>query len=107
MNGLCRARKPQAAEKEALNIAFLASPIVSIAAPVFTKDVAAIWWLNALVTGGSYAYGYASVGTSSAEAAVSISSDEDGEEKSVLPLWIRKALKALDYGSGQERGQRK
>lgn len=32
-----RARKPGAEEKEALNIAFLASPLVSVAMPTFTK----------------------------------------------------------------------
>lgn len=61
-NILQRARKPQAAEKEALNIAFVASPIVSIVAPTFTKDVALIWWINALVTSISYGYGYATIG---------------------------------------------
>ena len=69
---------------------------------MFTKDVAAIWWLNALVTGGSYAYGFASVDSSSLT-----DGDDDDNAKSALPLWIRKALIALDYGSGKERGLRK
>ncbi|KAJ1381693.1 hypothetical protein B484DRAFT_342068, partial [Ochromonadaceae sp. CCMP2298] len=88
-----RARKPQAAEKEALNIAFIASPLASIIAPSFTKDAALIWWLNALVTAACYGYGYATI-------------KEGSSEKSSLPDWLNKGLKALDYGSGKERGTR-
>mmetsp|Transcript_8175 Transcript_8175/g.13771 ORF Transcript_8175/g.13771 Transcript_8175/m.13771 type:complete len:264 (+) Transcript_8175:1093-1884(+) len=92
-----RARKPQAAEKEALDIAFLVTPLASIVAPTFTKDVAIIWWINFVVTGGCYAYAYATQDKR----------EEEGAQKTSLPPLISKAIKALDYGSGQERGVRK
>ena len=96
-----RARKPAAEEKEALNIAFLATPVVSFAAPFVTKDFLLIWWANALATAASYAYAYLKPKGED--------NDLDGEEnkKSVLPPVLIKAFKALDYGSGQERGERK
>ena len=97
-----RARKPSASEKEALNIAFLVTPVVSIAMPVVTKDVALIWWGNALATAACYAYAYLKP---AADGEAGVSADDD--EKSSLPLWVIQAFKALDYGSGQERGLRK
>lgn len=99
----CRARKPAAAEKEALNIAFLASPVVSLALPAITKDVAVIWWANAATVLACYAYTYV-LKDGSGEGG-----EEQGEggENSKLPSWLLRAYKALDYGSGQERGLRK
>jgi hypothetical protein len=95
-----RARKPQYAEKEALNVAFLASPLVSIAMPTFTKDVGIIWWANLFTVAACYAWAF-----SSEDQAVAEASGE--EEKSVLPKVVSQALNALDYGSGKERGARK
>jgi hypothetical protein len=43
-----RARKPKSPEKEALDIAFLLSPVVSLIMPSLTKDTALIWWANAV-----------------------------------------------------------
>ena len=97
-----RARKPSNEEKDALNIAFLASPAVSLVMPVVTKDVAIIWWVNAVTVAACYAYAY----TRSSEDRRAGAVDEDGDSTSLPPL-VAKALKALDYGSGQERGQRK
>lgn len=97
-----RARKPSNEEKDALNIAFLASPAVSLAMPVITKDVAIIWWVNAVTVAACYAYAY----TKSSEDRSAGAVDEDGDSTSLPPL-VAKALKALDYGSGQERGARK
>jgi len=94
-----RARKPSNEEKDALNIAFLASPAVSLAMPVITKDVAIIWWVNVVTVAACYAYAY----TKPKEGMIV---DEDGDNSSLPPLVV-KALKALDYGSGQERGKRK
>lgn len=93
-----RARKPTYAEKEALNIAFLASPVVSILMPTFTKDVAIIWWANLATVAVCYAYAFANEDRKA---------EDDGTAKSVLPKPITQALNALDYGSGKERGVRK
>jgi hypothetical protein len=38
-----RSRRPTGAEKKALDIAFLATPIVSLLAPVATQDTGIIW----------------------------------------------------------------
>ena len=97
-----RARKPATWEKDALNVAFLASPVVSLLIPVFSRDVALIWWANAGVVLASYVYGYnKSAGNSS-------DGEGDGEGSGVqLPGILKQAFRALDYGSGQERGARK
>jgi hypothetical protein len=95
-----RARKPQYAEKEALNVAFLASPLVSITMPTFTKDVGLIWWANLATVALCYAWAFSSDEQKAAR-------DEGTEEKSVLPKVVTQALNALDYGSGKERGVRK
>lgn len=117
-----RARKPQAAEKEALNIAFLASPIVSILGPaLLTNDVVVLWCLNAVVVLLSYVYAYttyttyspnstnidSTTNTTYTDGDSSSDNVETSTRESVVPKWLRCALKALDYGSGQERGLRK
>lgn len=89
------------AEKRALDIAFLASPLVSLALPFATKDIALIWWANVATVAACY--GYFFIIKPNPEAA----SQEAEEGKTVLPSWLIKAYKALDYGSGQERGARK
>jgi hypothetical protein len=38
-----RSRRPKGPEKKALDIAFLGSPLISIIAPVVTKDTGLIW----------------------------------------------------------------
>jgi hypothetical protein len=38
-----RSRRPTGAEKKALDIAFLGTPLISLIAPVATKDTALIW----------------------------------------------------------------
>ena len=38
-----RSRRPKGAEKKALDIAFLGTPIVSLLMPIATKDTAIIW----------------------------------------------------------------
>jgi hypothetical protein len=105
-----RARKPSNEEKEALNIAFLASPILSLIMPTFTKDVTIIWWGNALAVLVSYGYAYLKP-KSEVELVDDMTTNDDvitdeKEEKS-LPKALLQAFKALDYGSGQERGARK
>ena len=106
---VCRARKPSNAEKEALNIAFLGSPLISLALPAATKDVTVIWWANAAVVAASYAYAYLLKPASSTTTSISTESEADGdslnaEETNAVGALLVKAFKALDYGSGQERG---
>jgi hypothetical protein len=95
-----RARKPKKEEKEALNISFLLTPLVSAIMPAFTRDVELIWWGNAAATAACYAYAYLKPASEPGP---------EGAEQSgpQLPSWVIKAYKALDYGSGQERGERK
>jgi amino acid transporter len=84
-----RARKPRAQEKEALDIAFLLSPVVSLIMPTLTKDTAIIWWANAVAVAGCYAFAFLKPKT-------------EGEEKSAVPEFISKGIKALDYGQGKK-----
>jgi hypothetical protein len=98
-----RARKPTAEEKDALNIAFLLTPIVSLALPSITKDVALIWYANAIATAGCYAYAY----LKPKKRYLSDNNDDENDPNATLPPILIKAFKALDYGSGQERGARK
>lgn len=93
-----RARKPSNAEKDALNIAFLATPVVSLVGPAFTKDTGALWWANLAAVVACYGYSFLKVQEGD---------DVDDEEKSSLPPLLVKAMNALDYGSGRERGLRK
>jgi hypothetical protein len=39
-----RSRRPKGMEKKALDIAFLATPLVSLIAPAATKDTGLIWF---------------------------------------------------------------
>ena len=64
--------------------------------PTLTKDTAIIWWANFVAVGACYAYAF-----------LKPKVEGGGEEKSVVPEFISKGIKALDYGSGKERGERK
>jgi len=91
-----RSRRPTGFEKEALDIAFLATPAISITAPIVTKDQAIIWGLNLLIVVGSYAYAY-------------LTFDESArmESRGGKPDWLEFIYDSLDFGSGKERGIRK
>ena len=108
-----RARKPSNEEKEALNIAFLASPILSLIMPTFTKDVTIIWWGNAIALLASYGYAYLKpkneieIVTSAEVTSDSMTEEKGDDDSQSLPKILLQAFKALDYGSGQERGARK
>lgn len=108
-----RARKPSNEEKEALNIAFLASPILSLIMPTFTKDVTIIWWGNAIALLAAYGYAYLKpkseeeIATSAAISSDPMTQEKADEDSQSLPKILLQAFKALDYGSGQERGARK
>jgi hypothetical protein len=90
-----RSRRPRGAEKKALDIAFLGTPIISLLAPVATKDTAIIWAANFAVVAASYAFAF----TTSDE------KDDDGDD-SKTPEWLKFVYKSLDFGSGRERGAR-
>ncbi|CAM9093960.1 unnamed protein product [Laminaria digitata] len=90
-----RARKPGEAEKVALNIAFLATPVVSFAMPFATKDPVTIYWANILVLTACYGYGF-TVGKP----------DGDTAADQNQPQWLKFIYKSLDFGSGKERGAR-
>jgi len=90
-----RSRRPADPEKKALDIAFLGTPLISILAPIATKDTGIIWLANFAVVAGAYAFAYLS---------------DDGDEmqdKSKQPEWLKFVYKSLDFGSGRERGARK
>lgn len=89
-----RARRPKGWEKVALDIAFLGSPIVTIGAPFLTKDPGAIWAANFVLLVACYAYGFAAG-----------RGDSAALEASGLGK-VTRALSAIDFGSGQERGLR-
>eukprot|EP00903_Cladosiphon_okamuranus_P011534 g10860.t1 len=91
-----RARKPGASEKVALDIAFLATPVVSFAMPFITKDPVPIYWANIATLGVCYGYGF------------TVGKPDGGEVGSSQnqPKWLKFILKSLDFGSGQERGVR-
>lgn len=79
-------------------MAFLLTPLVSVAMPSFTKDTGLIWWGNAAAVATCYAWAY-----------LKPKADEPAPGKvttSIVPPILLKAWRALDYGSGQERGVR-
>jgi len=90
-----RSRRPKGFEKKALDIAFLATPLVSLLAPVATKDTAEIWIANFAVTAGAYAFAY-----------LTFDKDGDNNDGSKDPEWLKFIYKSLDFGSGRERGAR-
>lgn len=89
-----RSRRPKGAEKKALDLAFVGTPLISLLAPVATKDTGAIWALNFAVVLASYGYAFV------------LDNDED-EDDSKTPGWLKFVYKSLDFGSGRERGARK
>ena len=91
-----RSRRPKGWEKRALDLAFLGTPLISIIAPVVTKDTGAIWFANLSVVVLSYAFAYF-------EAMKGY--DELSDIKQ--PEWVAFIYKSLDFGSGRERGARK
>jgi len=96
-------------DKKALDAAFLATLVVSLAAPFATKDPPTIWWVDAATVGLCYAYGYLAPETTKGD-------DDDAFDAKAAggagafgqSLWraARFAAKALDFGSGAERGAR-
>jgi hypothetical protein len=89
-----RSRRPKGAEKNALDIAFLGTPLISLVAPVATKDTGIIWALNFAVVLGAYGYAF-------------LLDNNDTDDPSNTPDWLKFVYKSLDFGSGRERGARK
>lgn len=91
-----RSRRPRGFEKKALDIAFLGTPLVSLAAPVFTKDTGLIWIANFLIVAGSYGFAY-----------VTDEADDDSDDGDAnQAAWLKFVYKSLDFGTGRERGAR-
>lgn len=88
-----RSRRPKGPEKKALDIAFLGTPIISLLAPVATKDTGIIWAANFAVVAASYAFAFAT-------------GDDEDDDDSKKPEWLKFVYKSLDFGSGRERGAR-
>jgi len=91
-----RSRRPNGFEKKALDIAFLATPLVSLAAPVVTKDTGLIWIANFIIVAGSYGFAYVTDGAD----------DNDDDDDKNRPEWLKFVYKSLDFGGGKERGIR-
>ena len=90
-----RSRRPKGMEKKALDWAFLATPLISLLAPVATKDTGIIWTANLVVVVACYAVAY-----------LASDGDDDGGTSSDTPEWLKFVYKSLDFGSGRERGAR-
>jgi hypothetical protein len=90
-----RSRRPTGAEKKALDIAFLGTPLISIIAPIATKDQGTIWFANFAVVAGAYAFSFLTY------------DENDSESRKNDPEWLKFVYKSLDFGSGKERGARK
>lgn len=91
-----RSRRPSGAEKKALDIAFLGTPLISLIAPAATKDTGLIWAANLVVVAAAYGYAFA----------FDSDEDDDGDSKKNQPAWLKFIYKSLDFGSGRERGAR-
>ena len=92
-----RSRRPSGPEKKALDIAFLGTPLISLVAPVATKETEIIWFANLAVTAAAYGYAFF------------IDSDDDDNKTSGddgRPAWLKFVFKSLDFGVGRERGAR-
>lgn len=121
-----RSRRPKGFEKKALDIAFLATPVISLIAPVATKDTGLIWFgtflsgddivlhslelttyplvTHTFSTGTSA--NFAVVVGSYAFAYVTDNDDTDDDDGSKQPEWLKFLYKSLDFGTGKERGAR-
>ncbi len=95
-----RSRRPKGFEKQALDMAFLASPIISLIAPIATKDTELIWYANFLVVAGAYGFAHVQQQSSNDD------SNDNDDNASQQPEWLKFVYKSLDFGSGRERGAR-
>mmetsp|Transcript_99246 Transcript_99246/g.179230 ORF Transcript_99246/g.179230 Transcript_99246/m.179230 type:complete len:406 (+) Transcript_99246:60-1277(+) len=98
-----RARKPGGPyglgyeEKRALDLAFLVLPFVCLFTPFFSKDPTVTFWACLLFVAGLYLWSFNTpIAESSANGRRGAGSD--------LPEPLMWVLKALDFGTGSERG---
>ena len=82
--------------------------------PTLTKDVTIIWLANAITVVACYIYAfYLKQEVEENDMAYEINETGDDvlgkpmEQPNFFPKFVLQAFKALDYGSGQERGARK
>jgi hypothetical protein len=94
-----RARKGTSGnEKSALNVAFIATPLLNVAMPFLTKNCGVIWAADVAVLAGAYLYYGALLKTS-----IPTGESDDDEDRDGKPLKeqnrIKGMLKYLDWGA--------
>jgi len=103
-----RARKPGGPygmgyrEKRALDTAFLILPVLNFVVPAFNNDPAVTFWVGLAVIVGCYAWSFVAEVEDESAAVKRRGIEGDNE----LPEAVTWALKALDFGTGSERGAR-
>eukprot|EP00931_Biecheleriopsis_adriatica_P003868 TRINITY_DN105626_c0_g1_i1.p1 TRINITY_DN105626_c0_g1~~TRINITY_DN105626_c0_g1_i1.p1 ORF type:complete len:406 (+),score=92.78 TRINITY_DN105626_c0_g1_i1:40-1218(+) len=101
-----RARKPGGPygmgyeEKRALDLSFLVLPFVCIFMPFVSKDPASTFWADLLILAALYVWSFNT--PLAAEGSIKRGAGQDLN----LPEPVMWALKALDFGTGSERGER-
>eukprot|EP00930_Biecheleria_cincta_P082767 TRINITY_DN72425_c0_g1_i1.p1 TRINITY_DN72425_c0_g1~~TRINITY_DN72425_c0_g1_i1.p1 ORF type:complete len:413 (+),score=85.26 TRINITY_DN72425_c0_g1_i1:47-1240(+) len=102
-----RARKPGGPygmgyeEKRALDLSFLALPFICIFVPFVNKDPVVSFWLSMLTLGGLYVWSF------NTPLASTVGSIKRGAGEDLnLPEPVMWAIRALDFGTGSERGAR-
>ncbi|CAJ1408151.1 unnamed protein product [Effrenium voratum] len=101
-----RARKPGGPygmgyeEKRALDLSFLVLPFACLFGPVFFKDAAVTFWISLVTLAGLYAWSFSS--PLSEDGKIQRGAGQDLN----LPEPVMWAIKALDFGTGSERGAR-
>jgi hypothetical protein len=89
---------------------------VSITLPVVTRDTIIIWWANFAATAACYIWAIYFKSDAEYLAEDSAGTDDDSgdsvmgkpmQQPNFFPKFVLQAFRALDYGSGQERGTRK
>lgn len=100
-----RARKPGGPygmgyeEKRALDLSFLVLPFICIFGPVLFQEASATFWLSLATLGGLYAWSF---NTPLSDGKIQRGAGQDLN----LPEPVMWAIKALDFGTGSERGAR-
>lgn len=100
-----RARKPGGPygmgyeEKRALDLSFLVLPFICIFGPVLFQEASATFWLSLATLGGLYVWSF---NTPLSDGKIQRGAGQDLN----LPEPVMWAIKALDFGTGSERGAR-
>lgn len=105
-----RARKPGGPygmgyeEKRALDVSFLLVPFALLITPFISKSPAATLWASVLVLAAIYVWSF---NTPLSEEARAPRRGVGGSQDATLPEPIMWTIRALDFGTGQERGEDK